>query len=74
MRSELACLAHKSLEICDRRRLRQQNSSATPENSAAFRREGFETLCLDSSILNESIAPQKHHASPKGSSQLGVIY
>ena len=32
----LACIAHKSLEICDRCRLRQQNSPATPENSTAF--------------------------------------
>ncbi len=32
----LACIAYKSLEICDRCRLRQQNSPATPENSTAF--------------------------------------
>ncbi len=32
----LACTAHKSLEIFERCRLRQQNSPATPENSAAF--------------------------------------
>ena len=32
----LACIAHKSLEICERCRLRQQNSPATPENSTAF--------------------------------------
>jgi len=32
----LACIAHKSLEICERCRLWQQNSPATPENSAAF--------------------------------------
>src|SRR5260370_32646800 len=35
----LACIAHKSLEICEQCRLRQQNSPATPENSAAFWRE-----------------------------------
>jgi hypothetical protein len=33
---QLACIAHKSLEICERCRLRQHNSPATPENSAAF--------------------------------------
>src|SRR5260370_39431564 len=32
----LACIAHKSLEICEQCKLRQQNSRATPENSAAF--------------------------------------
>ena len=32
----LACIGHKSLEICDRCRLWQRNSPATPENSAAF--------------------------------------
>src|SRR6202022_4904405 len=37
----LACIGHKSLEICDQCRLRQQNSPATPENSAAFWREEF---------------------------------
>ena len=33
---ELACIGHKSLEICARCRLWQRNSPATPENSAAF--------------------------------------
>ncbi|HZC59699.1 MAG TPA: hypothetical protein VE154_06865, partial [Chthoniobacterales bacterium] len=28
----LACIAHKSLEICERCRLWKQNSQATPEN------------------------------------------
>jgi aryl-alcohol dehydrogenase-like predicted oxidoreductase len=32
----LACIAHKSLEIFERCRLWQQNSPATPDNSAAF--------------------------------------
>jgi hypothetical protein len=36
-----ACIAHKSLEICERCRLWQLNSPATPENSAAFWREEF---------------------------------
>jgi hypothetical protein len=31
-----ACIAHKSLEICERCRLWQQISPATPENSAVF--------------------------------------
>jgi hypothetical protein len=37
----LACIAQKSLEICERCRLWQRNSPATPENSAAFWREEF---------------------------------
>jgi hydroxymethylpyrimidine pyrophosphatase-like HAD family hydrolase len=32
----LACIDHKSLEICDRCRLKQRNSPATPEDSTAF--------------------------------------
>jgi hypothetical protein len=32
----LASIAHKSLEIFERCRLWQQNSPATPDNSAAF--------------------------------------
>src|SRR5271166_2172317 len=39
--TELACIGHKSLEICDRCRLWQRNSPATPENSAAFWRGEF---------------------------------
>src|SRR5215831_16647570 len=31
----LACIAHKSSEICERCRLRQQNPPATPDNSTA---------------------------------------
>jgi hypothetical protein len=38
----LACIAHKSLEIFERCRLRQQNPAATPDNSAAFWREEFQ--------------------------------
>jgi hypothetical protein len=37
----LACIAHKSSEICERCRLRQQNPPATPDNSAAFWEEEF---------------------------------
>jgi hypothetical protein len=33
----LACIAHKSLEICDRCRLWRRNSPATPETSFALR-------------------------------------
>src|SRR6202008_4435426 len=40
-RMELACIAHKSSEICERCRLRQQNPPATPDNSAAFWEEEF---------------------------------
>src|SRR5271166_4519852 len=47
----LACIAHKSLEISERCRLWQQNSSATPENSAAFWRGDLKTVCFDSFIL-----------------------
>src|SRR5208283_804607 len=36
-----ACIAHKSLEICERCWLRRRNSPPTPENSAAFWREEF---------------------------------
>jgi hypothetical protein len=32
----LACIAHKSLEICERCRLWQRNPPATPEHSTAF--------------------------------------
>jgi len=32
----LACIAHKSSEIFERCRLRQQNPPAAPDNSAAF--------------------------------------
>jgi hypothetical protein len=38
----LACIAHKSLEIFERCRLWQQNSPATPDNSAAFWKEEFQ--------------------------------
>jgi polar amino acid transport system substrate-binding protein len=34
--STFACLVNKCLQICQRRRLWQQNSSATPRSSAAF--------------------------------------
>jgi hypothetical protein len=42
---DLACIAHKSLEIFERCRLWQWNSPATPENSAAFFREELQTVC-----------------------------
>jgi hypothetical protein len=35
----LACIAHKSLVICERCRLWQQSSPAAPDNSAAVFRE-----------------------------------
>jgi hypothetical protein len=43
----LAFIAHKSLEICDQCRLRQQNSPTTPENSLLFGQKSFETVCFD---------------------------
>ena len=51
----LACIAHKSLEICERCRLWQRNSPAEPENSAAFGDKSFKTLCLDSLIFEEAL-------------------
>src|ERR1700756_4219674 len=39
--TSLACIAHKSSEICERCRLRQQNPPATPDHSAAFWEEEF---------------------------------
>jgi hypothetical protein len=36
MSQTLACIAHKSLEICERCRLRQQNSSATQAKAPAL--------------------------------------
>ena len=46
MKTGLACIGHKSLEICDRCRLWQQNSPAAPENSAVFGDESLETVCF----------------------------
>ena len=37
----LACMAHKSSEICERCRLRQRNTPATPDPSAAFLERRF---------------------------------
>jgi hypothetical protein len=51
----LACIAPKSLEIWERCRLRQRNSPTTPENSAAFWREDFETVSFDSFILKQTL-------------------
>jgi hypothetical protein len=58
----LACIAHKSLEIFERCRLRQQNPSATPDNSAAFCREEskgslFRFILLLIRLLNRRAAP-----------------
>ncbi len=51
----LACIAHKSLEICERCRLWQRNSPAAPENSAAFGVKSFKTVCFDSFILKQAL-------------------
>jgi hypothetical protein len=48
---ELACIAHKTLEIFKRCRLWQQRSPATPENAAAFWGEEFEAVCWVSFLL-----------------------
>jgi hypothetical protein len=41
----LACIAHKSLEICERCRLKQQNSPAKPVNSTAILEKSVSTVC-----------------------------
>jgi len=41
LQDSLACIAHKSSEICERCRLWQQNPPATPDNAAAFFEEEF---------------------------------
>ena len=51
----LACIAHKSLEICERCRLWQRNSPAPPENSAAFGEKSLKTVCFDSFILKQAL-------------------
>src|SRR5271166_3478808 len=48
----LACIAHKSLEISERCRLWQQNSSATPETTSALRA----TACPESERSRHSEA------------------
>ena len=47
---------HRSqiLQIYERCRLCQQNSRTTPENSTAFWREEFQTVCFDSFMLKAS--------------------
>ncbi len=54
-KDSLACIAHRSLEICERCRLWQQNSPATPENSAAFWRGELKTVCFDLFILKQAL-------------------
>jgi hypothetical protein len=51
----LACIAHKSLEICERCRLRQRNSPATPEIPLLFEEKSFETVCFDSFIFKQGL-------------------
>jgi hypothetical protein len=43
-RAHLACIAHKSLEICERCRLWQRDAPATPEPSAALLKREFKQL------------------------------
>jgi hypothetical protein len=40
-----ACIAHKSLEICERCRLQQRNPPAPPDDSPALRRDLIESMC-----------------------------
>ena len=51
----LACIAHKSLEICERCRLRQQHPPATPDNAAASGKKNLKTVCFPSFILNHAL-------------------
>ena len=51
----LACIGHKSLEICDRCRLWQRNSPATPENSAAFCRREFRNSLFRFTYLKRAL-------------------
>jgi hypothetical protein len=51
----LACIAHKSLEIFEPCRLWQQNSPATPDNSAAFLERTIQTVCFNSFILKRAL-------------------
>ena len=55
LESPLACIAHKSSEICERCRLRQQNPPATPDNSAAFWEEEFKNSLFRFIILNHAL-------------------
>ena len=46
----LACIDHKSLEICDQCRLWQQNGPASPDHSAALFEGNYKTDCLPSYV------------------------
>jgi hypothetical protein len=50
------------LEICERCRLRQQNSPAAPENSAALGEKSLKTVCFDLFILKQALK-QTHSVS-----------
>jgi hypothetical protein len=51
----LACIVHKSLEICERCRLRQQNSPTTRKIPLLFGEKSFETVCFDLFILKQAL-------------------
>ena len=55
--SRLACIAHKSLKICERCRLWQRNSPATPETTSALRA----TACPESERSRHSEATAEFH-------------
>ena len=48
----LACIAHKSLEICERCRLWQRNSPAAPEKFHCFLQR---RVCFDLFILRQAL-------------------
>jgi hypothetical protein len=49
---QLACLAHKYLQICERCRLRQQNNPATPDRLPLFAEKNLKSAGFDSFTLN----------------------
>ena len=55
MLEPLACIAHKSLEICERCRLWQQNSPATPGKIRCFWRGEFKNSLFRYIYLNQSL-------------------
>jgi hypothetical protein len=64
-RMPLACIGHKSLEICDRCRLWQRNSPATPENSAAFWRREFRNSLFRCKPATVTFVSRRHPALPE---------
>src|SRR5271165_2034459 len=63
--SQLACIAHKSLEICERCRLRQWNPPATPENSAAFLKRRVSNNLFRFLLLKQALRKTRNSRSQK---------